>query len=273
MKYSKTLKELFAGITLNAEDLLFLETFQIKYLPDRVPQKEFSVLLRANPIIHRYLISKYPPIEIFINTILKENVPINNKNIIEEYCQELLWEIADLIAYNKYPEVYDAKVEFTWELNEIIPGKSLKGKIVIDAGAGTGKLAFRVAKYARTIYAVEPASSFRSFIRDKVKKNKVKNLYTIDGFLDSIPLPDNSADVLMTSNAIGWNLEDELIEIERVLKPGAIAIHLIRNSDPNTENPFHDILISPAWKYVCTKFQDTGRLKLKYSKTIKKGIK
>ena len=39
MKYSKTLKELFIGITLNTEDLFLLETFQIKYLPDRVPKK------------------------------------------------------------------------------------------------------------------------------------------------------------------------------------------------------------------------------------------
>ena len=76
MGYSKILKELFAGIILNVEDLLLLETFQIKYLPDRVPKKEFSALLRANPIIQRYLISKYPPFGDFISTILNENIPI-----------------------------------------------------------------------------------------------------------------------------------------------------------------------------------------------------
>ena len=270
MKYSKTLKKQFAGITLNVEDLLLLETFQIKCLPDRVPQKEFSVLLRANPIIHRYLISKYPPISDFINTILKENEPVNNKSIIEECCRELLWEIADLIIYNKYPEVYDAKVELNWELNEIIPTKSLKGKVVIDAGAGTGRLAFMAAQFAETIFAVEPVSSLRQFIKNKASKENVKNIYAIDGFLDSIPLPDNSADVLITSNAIGWNLEDELREIERVLKPNACAIHLLRYPEKKAENPFHSILVSPEWKYVCTKFQDTNGLKLKYYKTIKK---
>jgi hypothetical protein len=269
MKYSKTLKELFAGITLNAEDLFQLETFQIKYLLDRVPQKEFSVLLRANPIIHRYLVSKYPPIENFINTILKENKPISNKNTIDEYCLELIWEIADLIVYNKYPEVYDTKVEFAWDFDEIIPAKSLEGKIVIDAGAGTGRLAFLAAQFADTIFAVEPVSSFRGFMKNKTRKENVKNLFVVDGFLDSIPLSDNSADVLMTSNAIGWNLEDELKEIERVVKPNASAIHLIRNPDEKAENPLHDFLISPEWKYVCTKYQDTAGLKLKYYKIIK----
>ena len=269
MGYSKILRKKFAGITINVEDLLLLETHQIKYLPDRVPGKEFATLLRANPVVHRFLISRYPPIEDFLDSILKENKPINNKRTIEKYCQELLWEIADFIIYNKYPDVFDAKVEFAWDLNEIIPPKSLEGKVVIDAGAGTGKLAFKVAPFSRTVFAVEPASSFRRFIREKAKKDKVKNLYTIDGFLDSIPLPDNSADVLMTSNAIGWNLEDELIEIERVLKPGAIAIHLIRNPNPETENPFHDRLISTDWKYRCYQYQATNGKKLKYIKTIK----
>ncbi len=269
MKYSKTLKTLFEGITLNAEDLFLLETFQIKYLPDRVPKREFAALLRANPVIHSFLISKYPPIADFINAILKENKAIDNKSTIDEYCEELLWEIADLIVYNKHPEIYDAKVEFSWDLSEIISTKSLEGKVVIDAGAGTGRLAFLAAQFADTVFAVEPVSSLRRFIRDKAAKENVKNLFAIDGFLDSIPLPDNSADVLMTSNAIGWHLEDELKEIERVLKPNAHAIHLLRNPDVNAENPLHDFLISPEWNYSYSQFKYKNGWKCKYYKTVK----
>ena len=267
MGYSKTLKKHFAGLTLNIEDLLLLETFQVKYLPERVPPKEFSVLLRANPDIRRFLISKYPPILDFINKILKENKPINKSNI-DRYCQELLWEIADLIVYNKYPEVYDARVDFAWEPDEIISAKSLKGKTVIDAGAGTGRLAFMVAPFAETVFAVEPVTSLRRFIKDKATKEKVKNLFVIDGFLDSIPLPDNSADVLMTSNAIGWNLENELKETARVLKTNACAIHLLRNPDANAANPVHDLLVSSKWKYSRTRYAVDHGWKLKYSKII-----
>ena len=186
MKYSKILKELFPKITLHVDDLLLLESFQIKCLPDRTPEKEFAALLRANPIIHRFLISRYPPIVNYINSILKDNKLITHKNTIEKYCQELLWEIADLTIYNKYPDVFDANVEFTWNLNEIISPKILKGKVVIDVGAGSGRLAFMAAQYAKTIYAVEPATSFRQFIRNKAINEKVKNIYALDGFLDSI---------------------------------------------------------------------------------------
>ena len=69
MKCSKTLKKLFSDIELITEDLLLLETFQIKSLPDRVPKQEFSALLHANPIIQRFLISKYPDVKNFLNEI------------------------------------------------------------------------------------------------------------------------------------------------------------------------------------------------------------
>lgn len=263
------LKQLFKGIELNAEDLLHLESFQIKCLPDRVPQKEFSTLLRDYPIVKRFLISKQPQIKDFINGILKENEKIKAKDLINEHCDKLLWEIADLIVYNKHPEIYDDKVNFTWDISEIISIELLKEKVVADVGAGSGMLAFLLAKYARTVYAIEPNTSFRNFIREKANKKKCSNIYAIDGFLDSIPLPKNSFDILFTSNAIGWNLEKELQEIERVVKPNGLAIHIMRVSDNETENPFHQRLISSDWNYDFYKYQDSAGLKLKYIKTIK----
>ena len=269
MKYSETLKKLFPGINLHADDLLLLESFQIKYLPDRVPHEEFATLLRAHPYIVRCLTLKYPPIEEFINTTLKKHKAVNDEKTIEKHCQELLWEIAELIVYNKFPEVYDKQAKLTWHLNEITSEASLKGKVVIDAGAGTGRLTFITAPFAKTVFALEPVSSLRRFIRDKIKSENITNVYTLDGFLDSIPLPDNSIDFLMTSNAIGWNLEDELKEIERVLKPDAQAIHLLLDKECKSRNPFHEILTSSPWEYSLEEFDYENSLKLKYFKTIK----
>jgi len=270
MKYAKRLRERFPSLTLIPEDLFFLESFQIKYLPDRAPQKEFAVLLHAIPIIKQFLISKYPPIEPFINSIIKKYKPLNNQILINEYCRELLWEIADLIIFNKYPEVFDSHANFNWDINEILPAKSLAEKIVIDAGAGSGRIAFLAAPFAKTVFAVEPVSAFRNFIREKAKKEEVHNLFAIDGFLDSIPLPDSSADILITSNAIGWNLSAELEEIERIVKSGGLAIHLMRNLNLKIENPFHDILISAKWKYAFKEYENSTEIKLKYSKIINK---
>ncbi|MFC2126700.1 class I SAM-dependent methyltransferase [Bacteroidota bacterium] len=268
MRYSERLRRLLEGVMLNVEDLLILESFQIKYFPERIPQKEFSAVLRKYPFIHHFLVLKCPSVKEFIDTVLRENEEITDPDIVDSNCDELIWEIADLIVYNKYPEIYNDKTTFSWKMNEIISVQSLEGKVVADVGAGPGTLAILLAKYAKTVYAVEPITSFRDFIRGKAKKEECCNIYTIDGFLDSIPLPDNSFDILFTSNAIGWNLEKELLEIERVVKPGGQAIHLARSIEKETDNPFHDTLISSDWNYTCIKYEDEAGLRLKYLKTM-----
>jgi len=267
MPYSQKLRDLFPGISLHWEDLLLLEAFQVKYLPDRVAVKEFATLLRAYPVTHRFLVSKHPPISSFLTGILEEHKPVGDKKLVEDHCQEALWEIADLILYNRNPELLDARAPIRWKIDEINSITPLKGKVIADVGAGSGRIAFLVAPFVQTVYAVEPVASFRFYMKEKTAKNRVDNLYVMDGMLDSIPLPGHSLDVLITSNAIGWNLNDELKEIERVIKPGGHAIHLLM-SDKQQENPFHEILVSSSWNYSFFQEEDEEKMKLRYIKTI-----
>lgn len=268
MTYSQKLQKLFPEEVLHPEDLLLLETFQIKYLPERVAVKEFATLLATYPVVHRFLLTKYPPIASFLSQILKENPAIKDEAHIEEHCHEALWEIADLIIYNKSPEQFDIQAPIKWEIDEINAITSLEGKIVADVGAGSGRIAFLVAPFAQTVFALEPLSSFRTFMKEKAVKKAIHNLHVMDGTLDSVPLPDHSLDVLITSNAIGWNLSDELKEIERVIKPGGYAIHLLQSNE-QVENPFHEQLTSSPWNYTSLEDGDEMKMKLRYFKKIK----
>jgi len=265
MGYSNKLRELFPGISIHAEDLLLLETFQIKSLPERVAVKEFTTLLRANPVVHRFLVSKYPPIASYLDKILIENSIIGDETLIGEECQEALWEIADLIIYNKYPERFDTQAPIKWEPDEISSIASLEGKVIADVGAGSGRIAFMVAPLALTMYAVEPVTSLRSFMKEKASRENAENIFVMDGTLDSIPLPNHILDMLITSNAIGWNLPQELKEIERVVKPGGHAIHLLWAKELQ-ENPFHETLISTTWNYSCIQSKGQNEIKIRYIK-------
>ena len=267
MSYSQKLRKRFPGISLHPEDLLLLETFQIKYLPDRVAVKEFATLLHAYPVVYRFLVLKHPPISSFLDRILKENSAVDDSQKLEDECQEALWEIGDLIIFNKHPAVFDAQAPIHWKIAEITAITSLEGKLIADVGAGSGRIAFLVAPYAQSIYAVEPVASFRSFIKEKARKNHLKNLFIMDGTLEAIPLPDNSLDILITSNAIGWNLLRELEEIERVIKPGGHAIHLLQ-SDEQPEIPFYETLTSSPWNYTCLRDEDKEKIKMRYYKKI-----
>jgi len=263
MTYSDKLRGLFPEISLSWEDLLLLETFQIKSLPDRVAVKEFSTLLHTYPVLQRFLLSKHPPIGPFLKRIMEEHKPAPGRQGIELQCQEALWEIADLIIYNKHPEQFDVQAPIRWEIDEITAITSLEEKVVADVGAGTGRIAFLVAPEAHRVFAVEPVTSLRSYMKEKATTKGLKNLYVLDGTLDSIPLPDQSLDVLITSNAIGWNLAEELNEIRRVLKPGGHAIHLLQ-SDAEAENPLHEPLTSSPWNYTCLEEKDEKKMKLRY---------
>lgn len=265
MKYAAHLKQVFKDTRIDIEDLLLLEPFQIKYLPERVPQKEFATLLRTYPIIHRFLQKKDPSIKSFLEKVLEENKPVSKQKIIEEHCNELLWEIGELIIYNKYPETYDEKIEFTWNLYEIVDPNILSNKTVADVGAGSGMLTSLLSNYAKIIYAIEPLSSFRYFMRKRFREKQFNNTYVIEGFLDQIPLPDHSLDILFTSNALGWNFEEEQKEIKRVVKPGGEVIHLMRAFDKDVESPYHEKLLENNYQF--QKLHDEG-FKARYYKIL-----
>ena len=261
------LRELFPEITLHAEDLLLLESFQIKYLPDRVAAKEFATLLRKYPVVHRFMVNKYPPIAAFLTRLLEENKHAGESHQVMDHCQKALWEIADLILYNKHPELYDRNSQIHWDISEIFSITSLEGKIVADVGAGSGRIAFLVAPHTQAVFAVEPLNSFRSFIKEKAARQDVHNLFVMDGTLDSIALQDDFLDVLITSNAIGWKLDAELKEIERVVKPGGHAIHLL-HAESRQEFSFKETLTSEPWKYHFTGDLVENVIKMKYYKEV-----
>jgi ubiquinone/menaquinone biosynthesis C-methylase UbiE len=72
----------------------------------------------------------------------------------------------------------------------------------------------------------------------------------------------------ITSHAIGWQLEDELREIERVVKKGGHAVHLSGYPDDAEHTPLHTRLTSPQWRYVCSRYKEKEGWKRKYWKQI-----
>ena len=268
MTYASTLRDMFRGVDLDIEDIYLLESYQIAYLPNRVPQREFAAVLWAEDSIKRFLIAKHPPISNFVDDVMTRHGPAVNQQELDTFGDKLVWEIADQIVYCKRPDVYDERVDRDWILDEVTSIVSLDNKVVIDAGAGSGQVAFACAETADQVFAVEPNTRLRRFIREKVVRTGATNLYAIDGFLHMIPLPDGYADVLITSNAIGWQLEDKLREIERVVKAGGHAIHLISSARDPVDTPLHHVLTSVKWRYEFTRTEEPDSWKIKYRKQI-----
>ena len=265
------LKKLFANVDLEIEDLYLLESFQIEYLPGWIPERELALVLWAHPSIDRFLRIKCPEVTRFLDATKARFVWSKDQSDLARAEEEVAWAIADLIVYNKCPEVYDVLEFHSWDFAEVTSITALDGKVVVDVGSGTGRVALSAATTADAVFAIEPVARLRRFIRESAASSGYENVHVIDGFGHSIPLPDGFADVVITSHALGWDLKGELVEFERIAAIGGYIIHCPGTAEsPNDkrETEHHKRLISSTWGYKWGRYQEADGWKRKYWKQV-----
>jgi len=87
---------------------------------------------------------------------------------------------------------------------------------VVDLGAGTGKLTRSLAALGHHVVAVEPLPDMLDRLRAAVP-----GVTAVVGTAESMPLPDDSTDVVACAQAFHWfDHGPALAEIARVLRPG-----------------------------------------------------
>lgn len=261
-----TFKSMFAGANLEIEDLFLLEAFQIAYLPGWVPEEELGLVLKGHPEIGKYLRKRNPETAGFLERVELEASKEYDQKSYDRACERIVWTIADLLVYNKCPEVYDQLPFHEWDFREVTDITGLTGKVVVDGGAGTGRVALEAAQTAEVVYAVEPVSRLRQFIREKAAQKSINNLYVLDGFLHDLPFTDQTVDVLITSHALGWQLEAELQEFERVVKAGGFVIHCPCTAEISGEEKTHQRLVSGELGYSWARYEEADGWKRKYWK-------
>ena len=136
----------------------------------------------------------------------------------------LFWEL----TYWKMPELYE---ELT-EGEQLHPGifqqlaADLRGKTVLDVGAGSGRASFECLRYgAKLVYAVEPSPGLLHILEQKLTAQPVGNrMVVLRGSFDHIPLADCSVNVTVSCSAFTAEPEQGgepgLAELRRVTKRG-----------------------------------------------------
>jgi SAM-dependent methyltransferase len=265
MPYADHIRALFPSLELNVTDLFALEGHQIAGLPSRAPGKELAEVLHAHPELRAFLEVRCPPIAGYLSRLLDEHGPADPAALSTSE-QTLLWELGELLVYDTRPDLYDALATNDWDFGVVADMVELDGMTVIDAGAGSGKLAFGAAGQAEHVFAVEPVARLREFMREKATSSGITNLFVLDGTLDAIPLPPDSADVLLTCRAIGWRLEEELVEIERVVKAGGVALHLGLPHPASPDDDLHRRLNDAG--YLATTYLEGDEQRCSYRKRL-----
>lgn len=248
--------------------LLLLEPMHIKYIATRKPDKDMGTALKAHPAVQWYLEQTYPPIHEYIQACLTlgEDQPSAHDLRTSEIA--VLDSMHDWLIYVLDPEKYDQLEFLNWDDASLLGMADFKDKVVIDIGAGTGRLAFLVAPTASVVYAVEPVANLRRYLWDKRQQLGFDNVYPLDGSITQIPLPEDFADIVMAGHVFGDDLEKEYKEMVRVVRDGGmILLHPGTNDD--TENEAHRYLIDHGFAF--DTFEEPGDgSKRKYWKTIRK---
>jgi ubiquinone/menaquinone biosynthesis C-methylase UbiE len=141
----------------------------------------------------------------------------------------LFWEL----TYWKTPELYEELTEgeslHPDLFRQLRP--DLRGKIVLDAGAGSGRATFAcLCQGAGHVYAVEPSLGLLRLLEGKLARFAVpaRQITPLRGRFDALPLDDRSVDTALACSAFtaepGQGGEAGLAELQRVTRRGGKLI-------------------------------------------------
>ncbi|BCL83368.1 class I SAM-dependent methyltransferase [Ktedonobacteria bacterium brp13] len=165
----------------------------------------------------------------------------------------LFWEL----IYWKMPERYEELTEGEALHPALFPSLEplLRGKTVVDIGAGSGRATFGcVGVQAAHIYAIEPSPGLLQLLRQKITMEHVQDTITASqGCFEQLPLADASVDCSLACSAF-TALEEQggevgLSEMKRVIKPGGHILILWPRTCDHTwfrDHGFHYVSFSQS---------------------------
>lgn len=130
--------------------------------------------------------------------------------------------------------------------DELLPGRTWEGLArsilqlaprarYADLGIGDGLLTLMLAEAASSVTAVDISTEMLSQLETRAKAKGIDNIELVEGDIEDLPLPDESHDVVVASQALHHAQAPEkcLAEARRILVPGGrlLVIELLAHNE------------------------------------------
>lgn len=138
----------------------------------------------------------------------------------------LFWEL----TYWKTPDEYERLTAGEQVHLGALDVARVDGAVVLDAGAGTGRVTLPLARRARRVYALDPAPPMLRLLDRKLAAAGLRNVELLRGTFRRVPLADDSVDAVVACSAFGpceaRGGQRGLDELRRVTRPGGRIVIL-----------------------------------------------
>jgi ubiquinone/menaquinone biosynthesis C-methylase UbiE len=213
--------------SISFNSLLFMDTWIVRYIShmrDEEFNQKLSVALAANPVVLWYFENKCSDRREYYETLV-QGAPASPSPELARECEIYVLDALDTFLVYLYPAVMDELPYIkTWEAKRLLSITDFSSKTVLDIGSGTGRLAIAAAPLAKLVYACEPVDRLREYLRVKLDRLRIGNVFVVDGTLERLPFPDESFDIVVSGHVFGDDPEQELRLMSRVTKVGGCII-------------------------------------------------
>lgn len=241
------------GEKFDFNNMLLTERFQIRQMFRASENEEWfrniGIALNSNPAVKWYFLHKCPERAEFIEKVTADYAEEVSPEEVRKAEIFVLEDCCDFVVYAN-PEIMDSTLSwiYEWDKSRLLELVDFTDKTVLDIGSGSGRLAFAAAEKAAWVYASEPVDTLREYMRDKIKRENIKNMRVVDGIVTELPYPDNTFDIVMAAHVIGDEWDAEIAEITRVCKSGGWHLDLSgAESEGCRKVGFEEIYDTSCW--------------------------